>query len=259
MTAPIKMPIFSRFLDANLKAVDMRIQNPALVHFAGRVCGMTFKALFATLTKEIRTPDCVCPYDAPTDPHWPRYIYSAWHDSAILAAFGGSHRRTVALTSKHRDGEFVASVLRSVGVDTIRGSSRNGGKSAARQLLQAAKKHDVIITPDGPRGPRRQLSKGIIFLASRSGNAFVPTAYACSNAWEIQGSWTTQMLPKPFSQVVLMASDPIHVPPSLDQDGIEEYRLIAQRAMDTIQNTADNFFRNESVVRHTTTPALNRH
>ena len=158
----------------------------------------------------------------------------------------------VALTSGHRDGLFVESVLKSVHVPAVRGSSGRTGGKAARRLLQTAKTHDIIVTPDGPRGPRRIMSRGVVYLASRSGNAIVPTAYACENAWEIQGSWTTQTIPKPFSKVAFVAGDPISIPPDLDRDGIEIHRETVQREMNALQEYADSLVNN----RESTAPAL---
>lgn len=214
----------------------MRINSPFLVKSVGRACGSAFWLLFRTLQKEVRTTVGACPYDATGSQ---RYLYSVWHDSALLAAFGGRHTRTVALTSRHRDGSFVASVVGTLGVGTVRGSSGRRGQAAARKLIQVAQTHDIVMTPDGPRGPRRTMSRGIVYLASRSGNPVVPTAFACSSAWEIPGSWTTQTIPKPFSRVALVAGDPISVPANLDRDAIEDYRQRLQSAMDVMQQRAD--------------------
>lgn len=214
----------------------MRLRSPFLVKTAGRGCGRALWLLFGTLRKEVHLAPNVRPFHN-KGPE--RFLFSAWHDSAVLAAFGGKHERTVALTSRHRDGTFVESIVGSVGVNSVRGSSARGGQRAARELLKIAEDHDIVITPDGPRGPRRIMSKGIVYLASRTGNAMVPTAYACENAWEIPGSWTTQTIPKPFSRAVFMASDPIFVPSDIDRDGIEHYRCQMQDAMDALQLRAN--------------------
>jgi lysophospholipid acyltransferase (LPLAT)-like uncharacterized protein len=214
----------------------MRLKSPWIIKTAGRLCGLSFRILFKTLKKEVRTQAGASPYDASGSQ---RYLYSIWHDSAVLAAFGGHHTRTVALTSRHRDGTFVEAVVGSVGVGAVRGSSGRSGTAAARQLLNVAKTHDIVITPDGPRGPRRTMSKGIVYLASKTGNGVVPTAFACANAWEIQGSWTTQSIPKPFSRVVFLAGAPIFVPSELNSEQVESFRLQVEAAMAELQIQAD--------------------
>ena len=220
----------------------MRIESPFLVRMAGMTCARGFRLLFRTIRKDVRTFS-VSPYNASGSQ---RYLYSVWHDSAVIAAFGGRHSHTVALTSRHRDGAFVASIVRAIGVGTVRGSSGRSGQTAARQLLRVAKTHDIVITPDGPRGPRRTMSRGIVYLASRTGNPIVPTAFACSHAWEIPGSWTTQIVPKPLSRVMLFAGEPIIVPADLNDGEIEIYRVQLQLAMDALQDRATRILRQDS-------------
>ena len=86
----------------------------------------------------------------------------------------------------------------------------------------------------------------------------MPTAFACSNAWEIQGSWTTQTIPKPFSKVALMADHPVAIPRDLDRSGIEDYRCKVQVAMDAIQERADSFFMPEKANLAGQEPVLGR-
>lgn len=201
---------------------------------AGRLTYGTLWSLFRTLDFELRT-ESVDPYDSDG---CERFLFSLWHDSAVMAVFGGRHNETVALTSRHRDGTFVASVLERVGVKPVRGSSGGGGKRAALELMRYAKDNDIVITPDGPRGPRRRISRGIVYLASKTQNAIVPTAFACSNAWEIPGSWTSLTVPKPFSRVVLLVGKPIAVPAGISDDEMAWYVNTLQREMDRLHQGA---------------------
>ncbi len=168
-----------------------------------------------------------------------RYIYCVWHDSMVIPAFAGKHHSTAALTSQHLDGTFVAQVLRCVGVLPIRGSTNRMGPGAMRQLLQACEEKDIVITPDGPRGPHRKMSKGIAFVASRTGLAVVPTAYSCARYWTIKGSWTDLIVPKPFTRVYLLAGEPIQVPPGLAEQGLKEYVELIQVAMNRLNAKAE--------------------
>jgi lysophospholipid acyltransferase (LPLAT)-like uncharacterized protein len=144
----------------------------------------------------------------------------------------------VALTSQHRDGSFVACVLRAIGVPTVRGSTGHQGGNALRKILTVATDRDIVMTPDGPRGPRRNMSRGTVFLASRSGRAVVPTAFSCERSWTIRGSWTDLVIPKPFSKVFLLAGDPIDVPLELGRDGLTEFASRIQLHMDRLDALA---------------------
>ncbi len=193
--------------------------------------------LFRTLRKEIRetVPG--------TDPYSPQtkesFIYSVWHDSMLIPTFGGKHRRSVALTSQHTDGSMVAHVLRLVGMSTVRGSTSRITAGAIRELIKTAENRHLVITPDGPRGPRREMSVGIAYLASRTGSAIVPTAFSCSRCWKIKGSWTELVIPKPFSKVYLLLATPYHVAAKLDSASLEEAKIGLQKEMDKINEAAE--------------------
>ena len=201
------------------------------------------RLLFLTLRRDLQVPFGTNPYASDGDQ---RFAYAVWHDSALVAAFGGRHVRTVALTSNHRDGSFVANVLRFVGVPTVRGSTGKHGASAVREIFQAAQECDIVITPDGPRGPRRKMSTGVVYLSSRTGRAIVPTAFACSGAWSIRGSWTELQIPKPFSKVVLLAGEPIAIPIDVHRDQLEEYVQQIQTAMNDLNSLAQDQLRTDN-------------
>ena len=200
---------------------------------AGRLAGTVLLGIFRTVRKEMHTGR-VDPYGFNGQP----MLFSLWHDSAVLGAFGGRHTKTVALTSRHRDGSFVESILRSVDVPSVRGSSGKTGRRAALELLRTAETHNIVITPDGPRGPRRTMSRGIIYLASKTGNPIIPTGFACSNAWDVKGSWTSLTIPKPFSRVAMLCDEPIFVPPNLEGDELDWYVDTVQQSMDRMQEVA---------------------
>ncbi len=214
----------------------MKLHSPRLLYTAGIAFGCACRCLFSTLRYAYQAPDQVSPYDgAPRRP----FLYAVWHDSSVLATYGGRHKNLLALTSRHRDGTFASGVVGFAGVQSIRGSTARSGRVAARQLLRSAQSHSIVITPDGPQGPRRQLSDGIIFLSSRTGNPIVPTAYACTNAWNVPGSWSTLTIPKPFSQVALYVGQPITIPPNLPRTRIAFFRQKVQSAMHALQHEAE--------------------
>ncbi len=194
-------------------------------------------SLFRTLRLDIReeTPN-TNPYARSTKSC---FLYSVWHDAMIIPAFGGKHRRMAALTSQHKDGSFVAQVVRWVGVSAIRGSTNRISPGAIRTLIKTAADKHIIITPDGPRGPHHKMSVGIAYLASRTGRAVVPTAYACVRCWRISGSWTELIIPKLFSKVYLLVANPIDVPAELDTTHLQEYVALIQAEMDRLTAAAE--------------------
>ena len=48
-------------------------------------------------------------------------------------------------------------------------------------MLKLGRSAHLSITPDGPRGPRRQVQPGLIYLAARTGLPVVPAGFAYDN------------------------------------------------------------------------------
>jgi len=215
----------------------LKIRSPLLTVLSATIFTVVIWLLFRTLRLDIRveTPG-TNPYDKLTRE---RFFYCVWHDSAVISAFGGKQHHMAALTSQHADGSFVAHVVRLIGMPAIRGSTNRIRPGAIRQLIRTIEDKHIVVTPDGPRGPRRQMSIGIGFLASHTGRAVVPTAFSCSRCWKIKGSWTDLVIPKPFAKVFLLAGDPIKVPPALERNELQRYATLLQADMDRLNDEAE--------------------
>ena len=210
----------------------MRIRSSLLTKLLAGLVVRMIRLLFLTVRFE-------CREEAPGSfgyfNHGPeRFVYCVWHDSMIGPIFGHRCPNIAALVSRHVDGTYVEIALKLIGVSTVRGSTGRGGSSAVRQLMTVAKDKHISITPDGPRGPRRMVKSGIVFLASQTGRRIIPIAQCCRNSWRIQGSWTNLEIPKPFTTLFLLAGEPIQVPPNLSREDLSRYTALLQEAMDRL-------------------------
>ena len=150
-------------------------------------------------------------------------FFPFWHEWIVPHVFARPHASMAGLISQHRDGGYLADAMTAVGLKTVRGSTSRGGAAAVKQILAECDAWDVGITPDGPRGPRRELKPGVAFLASRTGRPVVPTAVACSSAWVVKGSWTDLVLPKPFSRIVFCGGPAIYLPADADREELNAW------------------------------------
>jgi lysophospholipid acyltransferase (LPLAT)-like uncharacterized protein len=163
------------------------------------------------------------------------YIGALWHNRLlifpiVLRRFF-PNRHGAALISASRDGDLLADGVQRFGYDVIRGSSSRLGASAILQLTQVlASGRDVVITPDGPRGPAYELGPGIIFLAQRSGAAVLPMNLEYSRCWRL-GSWDRFIVPRPFSKVRVLIDEPHRVRSTTTPAEFESERLALQDAM----------------------------
>ncbi len=164
-----------------------------------------------------------------------RYIGALWHNRLLLLPFVIKRylpeRRGAALISASRDGALLADLVERFGFEVVRGSSSRKGASAIRQLAEViAHGKDVVITPDGPRGPTYELGQGIIFLAQQSGAEVVPINMEYSSCWRLK-SWDRFILPKPFSRVRVIFGAPHRVAQTASEAGFERERMRLQDAM----------------------------
>jgi lysophospholipid acyltransferase (LPLAT)-like uncharacterized protein len=164
----------------------------------------------------------------PTDVRKERCIYAFWHETILFPA--SFNTRIHVLISRHRDGELIAQVCRFLGFRVARGSTTRGGASAVLELHRHSKKTHLAVTPDGPRGPRRRVQPGVIYLASVTGLPIVACGVGFSRAWRAR-SWDRFAVPKPWSLAVGVVAPAVHVPRRLDRDGLERYRLLVEEQL----------------------------
>ena len=163
------------------------------------------------------------------------YIGALWHNRLLIFPFVlrrfFSNRDGAALISASRDGDLLADVIQRFGYDVVRGSSSRLGASAVRQLTEVlAGGRDVVITPDGPRGPAYELGPGIIFLAQKSGAAVLPMNLEYSHCWRL-GSWDRFIVPRPFAKVRILINPPHRIRATATSEEFESERLSLQRIM----------------------------
>lgn len=110
-----------------------------------------------------------------------RGIIAFWHGQQLMMPL--AYRGTAAsiLISHHRDGELIARIMKRFNFQAIRGSTTRGGTKALRQLLDVSRQgQDLVLTPDGPKGPPRKVQMGVMYLARMTRRPILPLTFACS-------------------------------------------------------------------------------
>jgi Kdo2-lipid IVA 3' secondary acyltransferase len=163
------------------------------------------------------------------------YVAALWHNRLLLISFVLKkflpQRPGAGLISASRDGDLISDMTRRFGFDVVRGSSSRLGASALRELENVlASGHDVLITPDGPRGPAYELGPGIVFLAQKTGAAVVPINLEFSSYWRVN-SWDGFILPRPFAKVRVIFGRVHRVRATTTPEEFEAERLSLQDAM----------------------------
>lgn len=160
-----------------------------------------------------------------------------WHNRLIFFPLLfplESRKRTTAVISPSRDGQYIADFAGRLGVRALRGSSNKRGASVQREAIhELGNGCHVIFTPDGPRGPKYKLSRGPIHLAMTTGAPIVPLMVNASRYWQLK-SWDNFQLPKPFCRIDLVVGEKISVLPNLSEAEQEAVRVRAERALNEI-------------------------
>ena len=156
-------------------------------------------------------------------------IFAFWHERlpmmpalwtlalATRAQAGTQRGRMHILVSRHQDGRLIGAVMDGFGCDLVYGSSakgtaQKGGAAGMRALLAVLSAGDqVVITPDGPRGPAHQVARGVAQLAALAAVPIIPCA-AQSTRRRILPTWDRMLLPLPWGRGVLVCGSPIIVP-----------------------------------------------
>jgi len=144
-------------------------------------------------------------------------ILAFWHNRlALMAVFAERYcrgRTMLTLISRSRDGEFISEVASQFGIKAARGSSSRHGVEAALTAVHAARdpRVDIVLTPDGPRGPRYQIQSGLLRLAQVTERPIVAVDYRLGWKW-VLNSWDKFQVPIPFSTCRLVTHEPIFVP-----------------------------------------------
>jgi lysophospholipid acyltransferase (LPLAT)-like uncharacterized protein len=128
-------------------------------------------------------------------------VFIFWHSQMLAGWSLFKNKKSCALVSQSNDGEILSVLLKKWNYKVSRGSSSKGGKEALHELIDAANKgSSIIITPDGPRGPARQIKNGALIVAYECSMPIIPVKIIYSSKKILVKSWDRFEIPYPFSK-----------------------------------------------------------
>ena len=134
-----------------------------------------------------------------------QHVCVCWHGELLMSpqAYRKIHKKhpASAIISSHFDGSLIASTLKMLKIRPLRGSTKKGARQVLLQAFKSIKiGEEVLITPDGPRGPRHSMSDGAIGIALKSKLPIFVMNYTVDHYWQLK-SWDRFVIPKPFAKV----------------------------------------------------------
>ncbi len=163
-----------------------------------------------------------------------------WHGDialSITAKVAVIERKvTRILISLSPDGEFIARAMVRHKMPPIRGSSAKkgkakGGAAAFREALDLLADGGIlVVTPDGPRGPARQMAPGTVRMARRAGVPVFLLGLAAAPALRLN-TWDGTKLPRLFGRGCIVWDGPYHCPPDASDEDMDRLGVEWSAAM----------------------------
>jgi len=216
----------------------VKLRKPWMIKMAAWLGFRVARGLMSTLRTRVDS------FGQQTDPWDPtlteRYIYVFWHENLLTLTRFNSAAPVALLTSRSADGELAALLGEYGGARTVRGSSSNGGLDAVEELIEVGRECHLAIAPDGPRGPRHVVKRGLAYLASWSGMRIVPLGIGFDRPWRAK-SWDRLAIPRPFSRMAVVGAPVIQVPRGLGKREMEQVRLQIEQSLLTVNQIAQDW------------------
>jgi lysophospholipid acyltransferase (LPLAT)-like uncharacterized protein len=181
------------------------------------------------------------------------YVHAFFHDQLLLMTYsylGQAYgRRLAVLSSRHRDGEYVASTLQRFGHLMVRGSTGRGGAAGLVEMIRHLRAgRDAAFATDGPRGPRHRVQIGVVEAARLGRAPIVPVALGVSRGRRL-GSWDRFLVPRPFARGVFVYGEAIAVEPGAGREAMERTRADLERTLETLTARAERLAAGEPAPR----------
>ena len=169
------------------------------------------------------------------------YVLAFWHGTMLLPWYLHGSKNFAALTSKSKDGDLLAKILKKWKYKVIRGSSSTGGDVALGIMVDYAKnRYSVAITPDGPRGPRHNFKAGAVVTAKKTGIPLILAGVGFKRK-KFLSNWDKFEIPYFFTTAKIVYSDLVYVNSNLTFEETSAVISSCNAELNKLQEQAQNF------------------
>lgn len=134
----------------------------------------------------------------------------AWHCYLWVLAINWAPSHYTALAGVSREGEIISRTLERLGWKVVRGSSTDAALASLRSMLGLLRQGvRLVMTPDGPQGPPREIKPGAVFLQQRSGLPIIPVGIGTGWKYTFRRTWDRSEIPLPGTRVVVYYGESI--------------------------------------------------
>ena len=170
-----------------------------------------------------------------------KVVITTWHRCTIYFMVKYGYLHPMALLSPSKDGDLLAEFSKKLGFIIARGSSSRGGKQGLKQMIDFLDTGGRIATTvaDGPQGPALRAKPGLVRIAQKSGVHLMPLIWSATRVWMFRRAWDRTIIPKPFSKIVISASEPYLIPKAAEGEEFDAYVKDMERTLNFMTRDVD--------------------
>lgn len=177
------------------------------------------------------------------------YLLAMWHGKIFLSTYilynipKMRRTRIYGVTSTHQDGLYVEKFLNRFNIPSVRGSSNKGGYKAITRIITLIKqKCNIVITPDGPKGPRHACNGNIHNLSAKYGIPIIPMCFSATKV-KVFNTWDKFVLPLPFCTIHFDVAEPIFLNPQQDSEKRKNalVKIMKEQEKDVEKRASDSY------------------
>ena len=168
------------------------------------------------------------------------FILAFWHSQLMMVGHVWKSKNTLnMLASSHSDGRFGSYIAGHFNLKNISIMAKNKSPSLRKVFKILNEKNYIGITPDGPRGPNKKVSEGIIKIAMHSQVPIIPLGFASNKNFKLN-SWDSFLITYPFSKCNFVWGEPIIIPSSTKENEIERYKIFLEDKINSCVSIAQS-------------------
>ena len=168
------------------------------------------------------------------------FILAFWHSQLMMVGHVWKSENTLnMLASSHSDGRFGSYIAGHFNLKNISIMAKNKSPSLRKVFKILNERNYIGITPDGPRGPNKKVSEGIIKIAMHSQVPIIPLGFASNKNFKLN-SWDSFLITYPFSKCNFVWGEPITIPSSTKENEIEKYKIFLEDKINSCVSIAQS-------------------
>jgi len=168
------------------------------------------------------------------------FILAFWHSQLMMVGHVWKSKNTLnMLASSHSDGRFGSYIAGHFNLKNISIMAKNKSPSLRKVFKILNERNYIGITPDGPRGPNKKVSEGIIKIAMHSQVPIIPLGFASNKNFKLN-SWDSFLITYPFSKCNFVWGEPITIPSSTKENEIEKYKIFLEDKINSCVSIAQS-------------------